>query len=147
MFPEVRLKTYLEMRGADTGPHSRICALTALWMGILYDHASLAAAWDLCRDWKVEDHERLRADVARLGLKAEVAGRSVRDVARDMVAIAREGLKNRSRLNGAGVDERGYLAELEEIADSGITPAERLLALYHGPWRGEVASIYEAGAY
>lgn len=147
LFPEVRLKAYLEMRGADGGPWSRICALPALWAGVLYDAPSLAAAWDLCKDWAVADHERLRRDVTRLGLKAEVAGRSVRDIAVDMVAIARQGLKNRAKFSGGMVDERGYLAELEDIADSGVTPAERLLDLYHGPWRGDVKRIYADFAY
>jgi len=147
LFPEVRLKQYLEMRGADGGPWSRICALPALWTGILYDAPSLAAAWDLCKDWDIDDHERLRRDVTRLGLKAEVAGRSVRDIAVDMVAIASQGLKNRNRLSGGMVDERGYLAELEEIADSGLTPADRLLALYHGEWQGDVSRMYRDFAY
>jgi glutamate--cysteine ligase len=147
LFPEVRLKSYLEMRGADGGPWSRICALPALWAGVLYDAPSLAAAWDLVKDWEVEDHERLRRDVTRLGLKAEVAGRSVQDVARDMVHIAREGLKNRARFSGGMVDERGYLSELEDIADSGVTPADRLLALYDGPWEGDVSRIYRDFAY
>ena len=143
----MRLKQYLEMRGADSGPWSRLCALPALWAGIFYDQAALAAAWDLCKDWQVEDHERLRADVARLGLKAQVGGRSVQDVARDMVAIARQGLKNRARLNAGMVDESGYLAELEDIAESGITPAERLLELYNGPWKGDVRRVFEDFAY
>jgi len=147
LFPEVRLKSYLEMRGADGGPWSRICALPALWTGIFYDAPSLAAAWDLCKDWDIEDHERLRRDVTRLGLKAEVAGRSVRDIAVDMVAIAREGLKNRARFSGGMVDERGYLSELEDIADSGLTPADRLLALYHGEWQGDVSRMYRDFAY
>ena len=147
IFPEVRLKQYLEMRGADSGPWSRLCALPALWMGIFYDAPALAAAWDLCKDWAVEDHERLRADVARLGLKAEVAGRSVQDVAKDLLAIAREGLKRRNCLSGGLVDESGYLGELHEIAESGITPAERLLELYHGPWAGDASKVFEAFAY
>jgi glutamate--cysteine ligase len=147
IFPEVRLKQYLEMRGADSGPWSRLCALPALWMGLLYDSASLAAAWDLCKDWAIEDHERLRADVARLGLKAEVGGRTAQDVARDMLAVAREGLKRRNRLSGGLIDESGYLGELHEIADSGITPAERLLELYNGPWQGDAAKVFEAFAY
>ncbi len=147
LFPEVRLKQYLEMRGADGGPWSRICALPALWAGVLYDAPSLAAAWDLVKDWAVEDHERLRRDVTRLGLKAEVAGRTVQDVARDMVHIARDGLKNRARFSGGMVDERGYLSELEDIADSGITPAERLLELYHGDWQGDVERVYRDFAY
>ncbi len=147
LFPEVRLKSYLEMRGADGGPWSRICALQALWAGVLYDGAALAAAWDLVKDWDIADHERLRRDVTRLGLKAEVAGRSARDVAVDMVAIAKQGLKNRARFSGGMVDERGYLAELEDIADSGITPAERLLELYHGEWRGDLTRMYRDFAY
>jgi glutamate--cysteine ligase len=147
LFPEVRLKAYLEMRGADGGPWSRICALPALWAGVLYDAPSLAAAWDLCKGWDIADHERLRRDVTRLGLKAEVAGRSVRDIAVDMVDIARQGLKNRAKFSGGMVDERGYLSELEDIADSGVTPAERLLDLYHGPWQGDVKRLYADFAY
>ena len=146
-FPEVRLKQYLEMRGSDSGPWSRLCALPALWTGIYYDSQALNAAWDLCKDWAIEDHERLRADVATQGLKARIGGRTAQDVARDMVAIARSGLKNRNKLNGGMVDETGYLTELEEIADSGVTPAERLLELYHGPWKGDVTPVFEAFAY
>ena len=147
IFPEVRLKQYLEMRGSDSGPWSRICALPALWAGIFYDDAALNAAWDLCKGWAVDDHERLRADVTRLGLKTQVGGRSARDVAVDMVAIARQGLKNRANLSGGMVDETGYLADLEEIADSGITPAERLLDLYNGAWGGRIDPVFEALAY
>jgi glutamate--cysteine ligase len=147
LFPEVRLKQYLEMRGADSGPWSRLCALPALWIGVLYDSAALEAAWDLCKDWAIEDHERLRADVARLGLKAKVGGRTVQDVAKDLLAIAGEGLKRRNRLSGGLVDESGYLGELHDIAESGVTPAERLLELYHGPWQGDAGKAYEAFAY
>ena len=85
--------------------------------------------------------------MTRLGLKAEVAGRSVRDIAVDMVAIARRGLKNRARMSGGMVDERGYLSELEDIADSGVTPADRLLSLYHGEWEGDVTRMYRDFAY
>jgi glutamate--cysteine ligase len=147
IFPEVRLKQYLEMRGADSGPWNRLCALPALWTGIFYDSAALAAAWDLCKHWKIEDHERLRADVARVGLKAEIAGRTVQDVAKDMLAIAREGLKRRNRLSAGMVDESNYLAELDEIAASGITPAERLLELYNGPWAGDAGKVFDSFAY
>ena len=147
IFPEVRLKQYLEMRGADSGPWSRLCALPALWMGVLYDSASLAAAWDLAKDWDIEDHERLRADVARLGLKAQVGGRSAQDVAKDMLAIAAEGLKRRNRLSGGLVDESGYLSELQTIAETGVTPAERLLELYETRWAGDVSKVFEDFAY
>ena len=147
LFPEVRLKTYLEMRGADTAKPAGLCALAAFWIGLLYDPAAQAAAWDLCKDWKIDDHERLRLDAARLGLKAQVAGRSLQAVSRDVLAIAREGLKRRNRLSGGMLDETGYLAELEEIADSGMTPADRLLDLYNGEWRGDVTPVFEAAAY
>lgn len=147
LFPEVRLKQYLEMRGADGGPWSRICALPALWAGIFYDAPSLAAAWDLCKDWDIADHERLRSDVTRLGLKAEVNGRSVRDIAVDMVNIAKQGLKNRARFSGGMVDERGYITELEDIADSGVTSADRLLELYNGEWGGDISRVYRDYAY
>jgi glutamate--cysteine ligase len=147
IFPEVRLKQYLEMRGADSGPLDRLCALPALWVGIFYDDAALAAAWDLCKAWTREDRAKLRGDVTRLGLKAEVAGRSVQHVAQDLVAIAREGLKRRARGGESLHDETAYLVPLEEIAESGITPAERLLELYHGPWRGEVKNAFDAMAY
>ena len=148
LFPEVRLKTFLEMRGADAGPWDTICALPALWTGLLYDDAALEAAWDLVKGWDVGDHERLRRDVTRLGLKAEVAGRTVQDVAKDVVAIASEALRGRARLSsGSMVDERVQLRPLEEIADSGVTRAERLLALYHGPWAGDVTRAFAELAY
>jgi len=147
IFPEVRLKQYLEMRGADSGPWSRICALPALWTGVFYDSAALAAAWDLCKHWTAEDRAKLRADVPRQGLKAVVAGRTAQDVAKDFIAIAREGLKRRKRLDGGFADETGYLGEIEAIAESGITPAEHLLDLYHGPWKGDVSRAFEALAY
>ena len=147
LFPEVRLKTYLEMRGADTGPKSRLCALAALWIGLLYDPASQAAAWDLCKDWTMDERQALRGDAARLGLKAQVAGRTVRDVARDVLAIAREGLKRRNRLSGSFSNETGYLSDLDEIVATGMTPADHLLDLYHGAWGGEAIAAYDATAY
>jgi len=147
IFPEVRLKSYLEMRGADGGPWSRLCALPALWTGIFYDSAALAAAWDLCKDWTPEEREAVRRDVNRLGLKAVVHGRTVQDVAKDMIAISREGLKRRARLDGSFIDETTYLGELEQIADSGLTPAERLLEKFHGPWAGDISRVFEECAY
>ena len=86
-------------------------------------------------------------NLGKTGLKAEVAGRSARDIAVDVLAIAREGLKRRARIGASLTDERGYLAELEEIADSGVTPAERWLDHYNGPWRGQVSPVFEAAAY
>jgi glutamate--cysteine ligase len=147
IFPEVRLKKYLEMRGADVGNFEQIVGLSALWTGIFYDSAALAAAWDLCKDWAIEDHERLRADVTRLGLKAQIGGRSVRDVAKDMVEIAAAGLKARARLSATGADETVHLESLRAIADSGLTGADRALALYHGAWNGDVSRAYKDFAY
>jgi glutamate--cysteine ligase len=148
IFPEVRLKTYLEMRGADSGPQSRICALPALWAGVLYDDAALAAAWDLCKGWTAEERARLRVDAARHGLRARAPdGRALQAVAQDMVAIAKQGLQRRALFDGGLTDETGYLRETEEIADSGITPAERLLDLYHGPWAGDARRAFDELAY
>jgi glutamate--cysteine ligase len=147
LFPEVRLQNYLEMRGADTGPPERLCALAAFWMGLLYDDACTAAAWDLCKDWQIEDHERLRADSARLGLKAMAGGRTLQGLALDVLAIARQGLKNRGKVGPAMTDETGFLSPLDEIAETGQTPADRWLELYHGVWKEDLASIYEAAAY
>jgi glutamate--cysteine ligase len=147
MFPEVRLKTYLEMRGADCGPLPMLSALPALWAGVLYDDAALAAAWDLCKAWTSEDRRRLRADAARTGLKGQVAGRPVRAVAQDLLTIAREGLRRRGRGRDGLADETSYLNPLDEIAESGLTLADRLLELYHGPWRGEVRNVFDEMAY
>ena len=147
LFPEVRLKKYLEMRGADGGPWSRLCALPALWGGLLYDSAALDQAWQLVKGWSKADHNTLRGMAAKTGLKGDIAGRPVRDWALDMLAIARTGLKNRNRLSGGMVDETGYLSELFEIAESGVTPAERLLELYHGCWQGDLRHLYAEEAY
>jgi len=147
IFPEVRLKRWLEMRGADSGPEDRLNALSALWVGVLYDDAALEAALELCRGWTSEDRALLREDAARIGLKAEVAGRPLRDVALDLLAIAREGLRARARRGPTGIDEGVYLNPLDEIAESGLTPANRLLELYHGPWRGQVANAFDELAY
>jgi glutamate--cysteine ligase len=141
IFPEVRLKTYLEMRGADSGPLPMLVALPALWTGLLYDDAATAAAWDLCKGWTRDQRVQLRADAARLALQGEVAGRSVRDVAVDLVAIAREGLVRR------GLGEETHLTPLEAIADSGLTQADRWLERFHGPWGGSVQPIFEEAAY
>jgi len=152
-FPEVRLKSFLEMRGADGGPWDRICALPALWVGLLYDQGALDAAWYLVKDWDMPGREELRASVPRLGLDAPLpnsfqgGGGKLRDIAAQVLAIARGGLAARARLNGAGDNETGYLQPLDEIVSSGITPAERLLALYHGAWNGDVSHIYAAKSF
>jgi len=147
IFPDVRLKKYLEMRGADGGPESHIVALPALWSGIFYDGPALDAAWDLVKSWTRADRAQLRAAVPGQALEAKVAGRTVRDVARDMLEIARAGLKARARLDGAGQDETRYLDPLDHIVETGQTLADRMLALYHGEWRGSVDPVFKEFAY
>jgi glutamate--cysteine ligase len=138
LFPEVRLKRYLEMRGADVGPPERILALAAFWVGLLYDAASLDGAWDLVKGWSGEDRETLRAEVSRVALKAEVKGRPLREIARQVLALSRAGLEQRAVRDGAGEDETRYLAPLERIVASGTTPAEELLRRYGDEWGGSV---------
>jgi glutamate--cysteine ligase len=147
VFPEVRLKQYLEMRGADVGDLDMICALQALWVGVLYDDVALAAAWDLCKGWTSADREQLRKDAARTGLKGTVAGRPVQDVAKDLVAIAAEGLKARAVRDAEGRDESRYLERLFEIADSGLTQADRLLEKFNGPWAGDISHAFQEQRY
>lgn len=142
-FPEVRMKSFLEMRGADGGPWGRICALPALWVGLLYDGTALDAAWDMVRDWTMEERQRLRDSVPKLGLDAPIGGGgTLRDIARECLSIARLGLVNRARTDGAGNNESGYLGALEDVVARGQTPAEQLLARYHGEWQGDLGRIY-----
>ncbi len=147
VFPEVRLKRYLEMRGADGGPWAELCALPAFWAGLLYDPSSLDAAWDLAKNWSMEERLELRSNAPRLGLKAEVRGRSLRDIARELLNISYEGLSARGRLNSTGDNETGFLLPLQETVDSGLTPADRKLALYHGDWNGSVDPVFSDFAY
>jgi glutamate--cysteine ligase len=149
IFPEVRLKSFLEMRGADGGPWNRICALPALWVGLLYDGDSLQAAWDLVKDWTIHDHEALRREVPRAALQAPLpgGGGTIHDLARNVLDIAAHGLSRRARLGSAGDSEAGFLDPLNEIVASGKTPAQRLLDLYHGRWQGDVARIYSEMSY
>ncbi|MDA8230890.1 MAG: glutamate--cysteine ligase [Magnetospirillum sp.] len=146
-FPDVRLKRYLEMRGADGGPWRRLCALPAFWVGLLYDSGVLDAAWDLVAPWTAEDRENLRRDVARLGLKATVRGRALRDVALEVLTLAGAGLSRRHRLTPSGRDETLHLEALQAIAASGRTAADEMLDAYHGPWRGSVDPLFKEYAY
>ena len=147
LFPEVRLKRYLEMRGADGGAGRRICALPAFWVGVLYDSASLDAAWDLVRDWTASEREMLRREVPRTALATPFRNRTVGDIAREVVALARQGLADRHYLGDEGFDETVYLASLEETVATGKTPAERLLAEFQGPWNGDIERIFSEHAY
>lgn len=147
-FPEVRMKSFLEMRGADGGPWNRICALPALWVGLLYDDAALDAAWDLVKHWSMEEREQLRAQVPARGLDtplpARFAGGGIlRDFAREVLDISRRGLLARGRLDEGGSSEAGFLEPLHEIVESGQTPAQRLLEKFHGAWGGDISRVYE----
>jgi glutamate--cysteine ligase len=146
IFPEVRLKRYLEMRGADVGPTRRLPALSAFWVGLLYDDACLDAAWDLVKGWNAEERQRLRDQVPRLGLKAEIGGRTALDLARECLALAHAGLARRARLSG-GREETIYLEPLDEIVARGRTPAEELLDKFHGRWGGSVDPVFVEYAY
>lgn len=147
LFPEARIKKYMEMRGADAGPWSRICALPAIWVGVLYDGGVLDAAWDMVKDWSAEERQRLRDEVPKLGLKTPFRGGTVQDLARQMLDLAQEGLKRRGAGDGTGADERIFLSSIEEIVEKGKTPAEELLDLYRGRWNGTVAPIYDEFAF
>lgn len=147
LFPEVRLKRYLEMRGADAGPTRRLLALSALWVGLLYDDGVLDQALALTADWSAEERQAMRDGVTRTALKTPFRTGTVRDVARQVVALAREGLKRRGNLTSMGTDEAIYLAPLEEIVETGETLAERMLARFHGEWGGQIDPVFEAYAY
>jgi glutamate--cysteine ligase len=147
LFPEVRLKTFLEMRGADAGPWEELCALPALWVGLLYDSASLDAAWDLVKDWTAEERAALRRETPKTALKTPFRSRTVREVALEMLDLSRSGLRRRNRRNRAGEDETGFLATLEESARSGVTPAEIKLERFRGAWRGSVDPVFGEYAY
>ncbi|HQW59082.1 MAG: glutamate--cysteine ligase [Thermomonas sp.] len=146
-FPEVRLKKFLEMRGADGGPWNRLCALPAFWVGLLYDDAALDAAWDLVRDFSMAERNALRDDVPRHALKTPFRGGTLRDIAIEALKIADAGLRRRARADSCGVDESGFIAPLLEIAEAGETPAERKLALFHGAWNGSVDPVFREFAY
>jgi glutamate--cysteine ligase len=146
-FPEVRLKRFLEMRGADSGPWDRICALPALWVGLLYDDVALDGAWELVKNWTAEDRDRMRVDAPKIALEAKVRGRSMRDIAKDVLALSRAGLSRRARLDSTGQDESHFLNALTEIVDSGKTPAQLKLDAYHGRWNGSVDPIFREYAY
>jgi glutamate--cysteine ligase len=146
IFPEVRLKRYLEMRGADAGPRPMLTALPALFAGLLYDSGALDAAVDLIRPWTAEDREKLRAETPRLGLRAEVAGRPLRDIARDVLGLARAGLARRRRLDALGRDETHFLDPLDAIV-AGRTEAERLIEAFQTEWAHSVEPAFRHCVY
>lgn len=146
-FPEVRLKKFLEMRGADGGPWSRLCALPAFWVGLLYDGPCRKAAWDLIKDWTPEEHEMLRSEVPKTALNTPFRDMTVGDIALDALEIAHEGLSARGIQDGVGLDETHFLNPLFQIAESGFTPAEDLLCAYERRWHGSVDPVFKEYAY
>jgi glutamate--cysteine ligase len=151
LFPEVRLKQFLEMRGADMGDEASVTTLPAFWVGLLYDDIALDAAWDLVKDWTDADRQRLRNEVPRTAIHTRWPGDSLRhgtiaDAAREIVGIASAGLARRAVKNAKGEDESIYLAPLEETLRLNKTPAERWLDLYRGEWNGDLSRIFDAAA-
>ena len=134
-------------RGPDGGPWRRICALPALWTGLLYDSAALDAAWGLVKSWTAEERQGLRNEVPRTALGTRFRDTTVREIARDVLRIARMGLRNRRRINVRSQDETVYLAPLEDVVTSGKTVADELLERYAGPWRGNIDHIFEEFAF
>ncbi|MBI1260651.1 MAG: glutamate--cysteine ligase [Rhizobiales bacterium] len=147
IFPEARLKHYMEMRGADGGPWARICALPAFWVGLLYSQSSLDAAWDLVKDWTAQERQKLRDDVPRLALHAPFRGGKLLDVAREIVALSHAGLKERAEQDGVGADETIFLRSVMETVETGRSPAEEMLALYHGRWNGSIDPVFKEFAF
>lgn len=149
IFPEARLKKYLEMRGADGGQWRRLCALPAFWVGLLYNQSSLDAAWDLCKSWDAETREALRKAASIDGLQAETHGVKMLDLARELVTIAEGGLKARARPGAGGLipDETHFLNALKESVETGMVPADELLAHYRGDWQGDLSRIYADYSY
>ncbi len=147
LFPEVRLKRFLEMRGADGGPWQRICALSALWVGLLYDADALESAWSLVKDWTAEEREALRAAVPCTALATPFRTTTVQTIAREVLHIAHNGLRARRRINCASQDESIYLAPLEEVVARGRTLADELIAQFEGPWHGEIDHVFEEYAF
>jgi glutamate--cysteine ligase len=147
IFPEVRLKRYLEMRGADGGPWRRLPSLTAYWVGLLYDEDSLDAAWNLVKDWSAQERQHLRDEVPQRGFRATIRDTNVFTLAQQTLGMSRRGLARRARFDRNGRDETRYLRPLEEIIARGVTPAEEMLELYFNEWNGSVAPIYDQYAY
>jgi glutamate--cysteine ligase len=149
IFPEARLKKFIEMRGADGGPWRRLCALPALWVGLIYDQSALDAAWDLVKGWDAETRNALRVAASVDALDAKVAGISMHDLAREVLAIAEAGLKARARPGAGGLvpDETHFLNALQESVAEGRVPADELIAHFKGDWDGDVTRVFADYSY
>ncbi len=147
IFPEVRLKTFLEMRGADGGAWRRLCALPALWTGLLYDAEAQSAAAGLVHDWSIEDIARLRHDAARTGLHCTFRGRPLKELAGEVLTIAESGLRRRAIPGVVDPDESGFLATLHEIIASGMSPSDEMLARFEDEWNRDAGRAYSDYAY
>ncbi len=149
IFPEARLKQFIEMRGADGGPWRRLCALPALWVGLLYDSDAQTAAWDLIKGLDAETREDLRVAASVQGLQGEAGGVKLHDLAREAVEIARQGLAARAKSGAGGLlpDETHFLNALEESVETGRVPADELIEDFHGPWAGDLSQVYAAYRY
>ncbi|MBE0453307.1 MAG: glutamate--cysteine ligase [Roseovarius sp.] len=149
IFPEARIKKFMEMRGADGGPWRRLCALPAFWVGLMYDQGALDAAWDLVKGWDSETREGLRVAASVDGLQAKVGGIDMHALAREVLELSHAGLKARARPGGGGMipDETHFLDALRESVETGRTPADELLARYHGDWQGDLSRIYADYSY
>jgi len=147
IFPEVRLKTFLEMRGCDTGPWGELCAMPAFWVGLLYDQSALDAAWDMVKDWTAEEREQLRRDVPKMGLQTPFRDKSIQDLARQALAISREGLNARGQLNAHGENETVFLQELDDFVKMGKSNADLLIEKFNGEWGGDILKAYEDCRY
>jgi glutamate--cysteine ligase len=149
VFPEARIKQFMEMRGADGGPWRRLCALPGFWVGLCYDQSALDAAWDVAKGWDAETREAWRVAASVDGLAAEVNGMKMIDLAREVVDISEAGLKARAKPGAGGLvpDETHFLNALKESIETGQTPADELLAKYHGEWNGDLSRIYDDYSY
>ncbi|MCV6596269.1 MAG: glutamate--cysteine ligase [Mangrovicoccus sp.] len=149
IFPEARIKKFIEMRGADGGPWRRLCALPAFWVGLTYDQAALDAAWDLAKGWDGQTREAWRVAASEQGLRAEIGGQKMQDLAREVLQIAQSGLAARAMPGAGGMipDETHFLNALHDSVESGQTPADELLGRYHGDWAGDLTRIYGDYSY
>lgn len=147
IFTEVRLKQYIEMRGADAGPWNRICALPAFWVGLLYDDDALRGAESICSKWTNQDREYIYKEVPINGLNLKIGGHNLLDIARELVKLSRAGLEKRQFLDGAGNDEGGYLQPLEDIIRENKLPSEKLLHFFYGKWNQKIKKVYSELSY